>query len=337
MKLIIQIPCYNEAETLPSTLQLLPRKFDGFDQVEVLIIDDGSKDGTAEVARDAGADHVICLPHHKGLAGAFAAGLDASLRLGADVIVNTDADNQYEARDIALLLEPIVHGKAELVIGDRGVATLANFSPLKRRLQTIGSRVVSSASYLSIPDATSGFRAMTREVALRTMVLSNYSYTLETLIQAGNRKTSVVSIPIRTNPTQRPSRLMRGISDYLMNSSITIVRAYTMYRPLRVFTSIGMLILLAGVAIGLRFLVLRFLLGGGAGNIQSLILAAVLLIVGFQTVLIGLVADLIAANRKILEEILYRVRKVETRTDTNEANGVEDLMINRSKGKSERW
>ena len=309
MKLIIQIPCYNEAETLPSTLQLLPRKFDGFDQVEVLIIDDGSKDGTAEVARDAGADHVICLPHHKGLAGAFAAGLDASLRLGADVIVNTDADNQYEARDIALLLEPIVHGKAELVVGDRGVATLANFSPLKRRLQTIGSRVVSSASYLSIPDATSGFRAMTREVALRTMVLSNYSYTLETLIQAGNRKTSVVSIPIRTNPTQRPSRLMRGISDYLVNSSITIVRAYTMYRPLRVFTTIGILILLAGVAIGMRFLILRFFLGGGAGNIQSLILAAVLLIVGFQTVLIGLVADLIAANRKILEEILYRVRE----------------------------
>ena len=337
MKLIIQIPCYNEAETLPSTLQLLPRKFDGFDQVEVLIIDDGSKDGTAEVARDAGADHVICLPHHKGLAGAFAAGLDASLRLGADVIVNTDADNQYEARDIALLLEPIVHGKAELVVGDRGVATLANFSPLKRRLQTIGSRVVSSASYLSIPDATSGFRAMTREVALRTMVLSNYSYTLETLIQAGNRKTSVVSIPIRTNPTQRPSRLMRGISDYLVNSSITIVRAYTMYRPLRVFTTIGILILLAGVAIGIRFLILRFFLGAGAGNIQSLILAAVLLIVGFQTVLIGLVADLIAANRKILEEILYRVRKVENLTDNNEAFGMEEKMINRSEGKSEQW
>lgn len=311
MKLIIQIPCYNESETLPSTLRLLPRKVEGFDQVEILVIDDGSCDRTAEVARAAGADHVVCLPRHTGLAGAFTAGLDACLRLGADVIVNTDADNQYEAEDIPLLVAPILKGEAEMVVGDRGVATLQSFSPLKRRLQTIGSRVVSQASQLSIPDATSGFRAMTREVAMRTMVLSNYSYTLETLIQAGNSRMKVVSVPIRTHQTKRPSRLMKGIPDYLRNSSITILRAYAMYRPLRVFFAIGLVVFMIGVAIGIRYLILRFVLGLGAGNIQSLILAAVLMIIGFQTLVIGLVADLIAFNRKILEEILYRVRKAE--------------------------
>jgi glycosyltransferase involved in cell wall biosynthesis len=316
MKLIIQIPCYNEAETIPGTLRLLPRQIAGFDEVEILVVDDGSQDGTSAAARMAGADHVVCLPHHSGLASAFAAGLDACLGLGADVIVNTDADNQYEAEDIPLLLQPIIRGEAEMVVGDRGVATLQSFSPVKRRLQTIGSRIVSQASHLAVPDATSGFRAMTREVALRTMVLSEYSYTLETLIQAGNRKVSVVSVPVRTNAPQRPSRLMRGIGDYLRNSSMTILRSYAMYRPLRVFSLIGVLLLLAGVAIGVRFLILRFFLGQGMGNVQSLILAAVLLIVGFQITLIGLVADLIAFNRKILEELLYRARKSDTdRTD----------------------
>lgn len=316
MKLIIQIPCYNEAEAIADTVRLLPRQVDGFDQVEVLIVDDGSTDSTIEAARSAGADHIISLSHHSGLAGAFTAGLDACLRLGADVIVNTDADNQYEAQDIPRLIEPIIHGKAELVVGDRGVATLASFSPLKRRLQTLGSRVVSQAAHLSIPDATSGFRAMTREVAMRTMVLSNYSYTLETLIQAGNQHISVVSIPIRTNPPQRPSRLMRGISDYIRNSTITIVRAYAMYRPMRIFFAVGTLLFLLGIILGVRFIILNYIMGVGTGNIQSLILAAVTMIIGFQTLLIGLVADLIAFNRKILEEILYRVRKLDIEIDT---------------------
>lgn len=320
MKLIIQIPCYNEAETLPSTLCLIPRQVEGFDQVEILVIDDGSKDETAVVARAAGADHVISLPHHAGLARAFAAGLDTCLRLGADVIVNTDADNQYEAQDIPRLVQPVIEGKAELVVGDRGVATLAAFSPLKRKLQTLGSKVVSQASRLEIPDATSGFRAMTREVALRTMVLSDYSYTLETLIQAGNGKVTVTSIPIRTNPTRRPSRLMRGISDYIRNSTITIVRSYAMYRPLRVFFAIGAVVFTAGLLIMLRFLILFFMRGGNTGNIQSLILAAVLLIVGFQVFMIGLLADLIAFNRKILEEILYRVRKIEVESPDKAAS-----------------
>lgn len=308
MKLIIQIPCYNEAETIAGTLKLLPRQLDGFHVVEFLVIDDGSSDDTAEVARAAGADHVVCLPHHCGLACAFSAGLDACLRLGADVIVNTDADNQYDSRDIPRLLAPIIEKKAELVVGDRGVATLKNFSPLKRRLQTFGSRVVSQAAALDIPDATSGFRAMTRDVAMHTMVLSDYSYTLETLIQAGDRKVKVSSVPIRANATERPSRLMKGMADYLRNSSVTIVRSYAMYRPLRIFWMIGAIISLAGLALGVRFLVLYFFLGQGMGNIQSLILAAILLIVGFQTMLIGLIADLIAFNRKILEEILYRLR-----------------------------
>lgn len=308
MKLIIQIPCYNEAETLPHTLGLLPRQMEGVDEVEVLVIDDGSSDGTVAAARAAGADHVLTLPHHSGLALAFAAGLDACLRLGADLIVNTDADNQYEAGDIPKLVAPILRGEAELVVGDRGVLTNAWFSPLKRRLQAWGSRVVSRAAGLDIPDATSGFRAMTRHMAMRTLVLSEYSYTLETLIQAGNLHARVVSVPIQTNPPRRPSRLMHGVRDYLMNSSVTIVRSYTMYRPLRVFTYVGTLLFVLGAALLIRFLVFFFQNQGG-GHVQSMIVAAVLLISGFQTWLIGLVADLISKNRKIMEEILFRLRE----------------------------
>jgi glycosyltransferase involved in cell wall biosynthesis len=272
------------------------------------VIDDCSSDATVEVARAAGVDHLVCLTHHVGLAGGFAAGLDACARLGADLIVNTDADNQYDAGDIPLLVKPILEGRAELVIGDRGVATLEAFSPIKRRLQVLGSQVVSGAAGLDVPDATSGFRAMTREVALRTMVLSKYSYTLETLIQAGDRHFKVLSVSIHTNPATRPSRLMRGIGDYLANSSVTILRAYTLYRPLRVFFYAGGVLFTIGLALLGRF-IFYYLTGEGGGHLQSVVIGAVFLIVGFQTWLIGLLADLIGFNRKILEEVLYQIRK----------------------------
>lgn len=310
MKLIIQIPCYNEAQTLPITLAALPRRLNGIDEVEVLIIDDGSRDETARVALEHGAHHVLRINPHRGLATGFRSGLDAALHLGADIIVNTDADNQYNADDIQALIEPILTGKADMVVGDRRVATHQGFSPLKRYLQRLGSWVISLASGIRTPDATSGFRALSREAALRTLVLSEYSYTLETLIQAGNRGLAVEYVPIRTNPQTRPSRLIRSLPQYLASSSATIVRAYTQYRPLRVFTLAGAILTSLGMLLALRFLYF-FFIGRGSGHVQSLILAAVLLIVGFQTFLIGLVADLVASNRKIMEEILYRMRREE--------------------------
>lgn len=311
MKLIIQIPCFNEAETLPATLACLPRELPGIDQVEVLVVDDGSQDGTAEVAWQHGADHVVRLTRHSGLAMGFALGLDACLRYGADLIVNTDADNQYQAEDIQRLIAPILSGKADLVVGDRGVGTLEAFSPFKRFLQRAGSWVIGRAAGLHTPDATSGFRALNRETALRTLVLSDYSYTLETLIQAGARRMAVAYVPVRTNPQTRPSRLMRSIPHYLQNSAITILRAYTMYRPLRVFSMLGLLLILIGLVPGLRFVYFYIVNQGAAGHIQSLILAAILIILGFQVMLIGLLADLIGFNRKMLEEVLYRLRRIE--------------------------
>ncbi|MDE3090746.1 MAG: glycosyltransferase family 2 protein [Chloroflexota bacterium] len=310
MKLIIQIPCYNEAETLTQTVRALPRQIPGVDILEYLVIDDGSSDGTAEVARAAGAHHVVQLTRHQGLAAAFIAGLEAALTRGADIVVNTDADNQYCADDISSLLVPILAGRADLVVGDRGVATLAMFSPTKRFLSRLGSAVMAFASGARIPDAASGFRALTRDAALRTLVLSNYSYTLETLIQAGAHRMAIEFVPVRTNPPVRPSRLMRGISDYLTNSTADILRAYTMYRPLRVFSALGILLTLTGVALSIRYLYFAFI-GQGGGHVQSVILAAVLMIVGFQILLIGLLADLVGFNRKILEEVLYRLRKIE--------------------------
>lgn len=309
MKLIIQIPCYNEAETLPLTLRDLPRALPGIDVIEYLVIDNASTDLTAEVARQAGVHHIIHLPV-KGLAGAFIAGIEACLMHGADIIVNTDADNQYNAEDIQHLVEPILAGRAQLVVGDRGVATQKNFSPFKRLLQRLGSWVIAFASGIDTPDATSGFRAISREAALRTLVFSNYSYTLETLIQAGAHRIPVEYVPVRTNPPTRPSRLMHNLRHFMANQIATILRAYTMYRPLRVFTALSALMILGGLALGIRYL--YFVLNGqGAGHIQSVILAAVLWIVGFQVFLIGLVADLIGFNRKIMEEVLYRVRKSE--------------------------
>lgn len=310
MKVIIQIPCYNEADVLPHTLSQLPRALPGVDTLEYLIVDDGSSDGTPQAALDAGAHHVVSLPGHQGLAAAFPAGLEACLKRGADIIVNTDADNQYEAEDIARLIEPILAGRAHLVVGDRGVANLELFSPVKRQLQRLGSWVIARASGVDTPDATSGFRALSREAALRTLVLSEYSYTLETLIQAGARRMPVEYVPVRTNPPTRPSRLMRSIPHFLANSSATILRAYTMYRPLRVFSLLSALLVVPGLALSLRYLYFA-LIGEGSGHIQSVILAAVLLIVGFQVFLIGLVADLIGFNRKIMEEILYRQRREE--------------------------
>ena len=315
MKLIIQIPCFNESEVLAETIRALPRSIPGIDTLEVLVVDDGSSDRTAEVARSAGADHIIRLPGHLGLASAFSAGLDACLKRGADIIVNTDADNQYRAEDIPLLVEPILAGRAQVVVGDRGVATLESFSPTKRNLQRLGSWVIAKVSGVKTPDATSGFRAMTAEAALHTLVLNEYSYTLETLIQAGARRVPVEYVSIRTNPRTRPSRLMRSIPHYLANSTATILRSYTMYRPLRVFTTLGSLLFFLGTLLGIRFIyyfvVDSLIRHQVAGHIQSLILAAILLIIGFQVFLIGLVADLINFNRKIQEESLYRIRRLE--------------------------
>jgi glycosyltransferase involved in cell wall biosynthesis len=311
MKLIIQIPCYNEANTLPATVHALPKELPGIDCIEYLVVDDGSTDDTSQVARDLAVDHIISLSNHMGLAVGFAAGLEASINHGADIIVNTDADNQYNADDIQHLVDPILKGRADIVVGDRGVATLESFSLFKRNLQRIGSWVIGQASGIKTPDATSGFRAFSKEAALRTLVLSEYSYTLETLIQAGSHRMAIEYIPVRTNPQTRPSRLMRSVPHYLANSGVTIVRAYTMYRPLRVFSSVGLFLLLGGLILGLRFLYF-YLIGQGEGHVQSVILAAVLLIVGFQVMLIGLVADLISFNRKILEEVLYRIRRIET-------------------------
>jgi glycosyltransferase involved in cell wall biosynthesis len=321
IKLIIQIPCYNEAETLPETVASLPRAIPGVDVIEYLVIDDGSTDATVEVARAVGVHHVVSAPRNQGLAMAFTRGLEACVKLGADVIVNTDADNQYHASDIGRLVKPILDGKADLVVGDRGVGELAHFSPIKRKLQKLGSWVIKQASGLHTPDATSGFRALTRDAALQTLVLSGYSYTLETLIQAGARRMSVKFVPVGVNANTRPSRLMRSIPHYIRNSGITIVRAYTMYRPLRVFTLLGLLFIALGTIPGIRFLYFYFS-GQPFGHIQSLILSAILIIVGFQILLIGLVADLIGFNRKIIEEVLYRTRRLEVAQ--HQASGQDD-------------
>ena len=310
MKLIIQIPCYNEEATLPQTVCDLPRVLPGVDEIVYLVVDDGSTDRTSEVARELGVHHIVYLKQNCGLASAFLTGLEAALAAGADIIVNTDADNQYRGEDIVRLIQPILAGQADIVVGDREVAALAHFSPLKRLLQRWGSWVVERAAGISIPDATSGFRAFTREAALRLTVLSDYTYTLETLIQAGARRMAVVYVPIRTNPQTRQSRLMSSIPSFLLLSAITILRFYIMYRPMRVFTALGGTLLASGVVLGARFLY-YFLAGPGTGKVQSLILAAILTIVGFQVCLIGLIADLVRLNRKMLEETLYRVRRME--------------------------
>ena len=310
MKLIIQIPAFNEALTLPDTIKALPRELPHVDKIEFLLIDDGSTDDTSRVAKELGVDHVVRLKKHSGLATVFVSGIEASLKQGADIIVNTDADNQYNADDIQHLIDPIISNNADIVVGDRGVANLDNFSYTKRKLQVLGSWVIGKASGMETPDATSGFRAFSKEAAMRMIVQSQYSYTLETLIQAGARNMKVIYVPIRINPETRPSRLIKSIPHYLTASSVTIIRAYTMYRPLRVFSIIGSLLLFGGIILGIRYLYFYFT-NQGSGNVQSLILAAILSIVGFQVLLIGLLADLVGFNRAILEDILYRIRKIE--------------------------
>ncbi len=305
MKLIIQIPCYNEAATLGVALAALPREVPGFDSVEWLIIDDGSTDATVAVASAHGVDHLVRHTRNQGLARGFMTGLDAALRLGADVIVNTDADNQYNAADIPLLTAPILAGEADIVVGARPIETITHFSPVKKWLQKLGSWVVRVASKTDIPDAPSGFRAMSRAAARHLVVFNDYTYTLETIIQAGRKNMAITSVPVRVNEDLRPSRLVKSIPSYIKRSIVTIVRIFVIYRPFRFFATIGLTLFGVGFLLGLRFL-WKWLGGEGAGHIQSLILAGTLLGMGFQTLLVAFLADLLAANRKLLEEIRFK-------------------------------
>ncbi len=316
-KLIIQIPCLNEAQTLPSTIHDLPRLIPGIDVIEYLVVDDGSTDDTVDVARRLGVHHVVRFRRRKGLAAAFMAGIDAALKLGADFIVNTDGDNQYLGEDIATLLEPLLAGRADIVIGDRNIQALEHMSVSKKYLQRLGSWVVRQISNTNVPDTTSGFRAYTREAALRMTIVSDFSYTLESIIQAGKKRMAIAHVPIRTNGRTRRSRLFDSVWTYIKRSTATIVRIYAMYEPLKVFGSIGLIVFGSGVAIGLRFLYYYYA-GAGRGHLQSLILSAVLMIVGFQVALIGLLADVISGNRKLLEDVLYRVRRLEIESERPE-------------------
>ena len=316
VKLIVQIPCYNEEGFLAETLAALPRTLPGVDVIETLVIDDGSTDRTADVAREAGATYLLRFPVNLGLARAFSAGLDACLKLGADIIVNTDADHQYPGSEVCRLVAPILAGDVDMVIGDRAPHESPHFSPWKRFLQRAGSWAVRQLSGTSIPDATSGFRAFSRRAALRLNVYTRFTYTLETIIQAGKKHIPIGHVRITTNPERRPSRLFSSIGAYLRRSISTMIRIYALYEPLRVFWRLGGLCLLGGTVIGARFLV-DYFGDGGAGHIQSLILAAVLMIVGFQTMLIGLVADLIGSSRALVEDTLVRVREIELRVATD--------------------
>jgi glycosyltransferase involved in cell wall biosynthesis len=310
VKLVIQIPCLDEEESLPATLAGLPESIPGIDEIVVVVIDDGSRDATAHVAALAGVTEIVRFPNHQGLARAFAAGLERALQLGADVIVNTDADNQYSAADIPALIAPILRGDADIVIGDREPGSLEHFSLPKRLLQRAGSWVVRQLSGTLVPDATSGFRAFSRSAALKINVLSDFTYTLETIIQAGKKQLAVTHVPVRANPTQRPSRLFSGPSHYIRRSVSTLVRIYALYEPFKVFSMLGGTLIAIAGAIGLRFL-FYYLSHGGAGHVQSLILAAALLIIGFLTMLIGMLADLIGRNRQLSEDVLLRVRRLE--------------------------
>lgn len=314
-KIVVQIPCHNEEEALGTTLEALSAALRDLDPVEILIIDDGSTDGTVDVARAHGVNHIVRLPSRQGLAKAFLAGLDASLAAGADIIVNTDADNQYNAADIPALVAPVLEGRADIVVGERPIDEIRHFSPVKKILQKIGSWAVRLASKTTIPDAPSGFRAFSRDAAMRLHVFNDYTYTLETIIQAGQKNMAIMSVPVRVNEELRPSRLVKSIPTYVRKSLLTIVRIFMTYRPFRFFAVPGIAISAIGVLIGVRFLVF-FFSGSGEGHVQSLILAALLISTGFFMIVVGLVADLIAVNRKLLEEIDWRTRKVEEKMTT---------------------
>jgi glycosyltransferase involved in cell wall biosynthesis len=346
MKVIIQIPCFDEEEQLPGTLRDLPRELTGVDEVEWLVIDDGSTDRTVEVARTHGVDHIVRLTNNKGLAAAFQAGLDASLKLGADIVVNTDADNQYFGGDIPKLIEPILRGHADMVVGDREVETVEHFSPLKKRLQRLGSAVVRQASDTGVPDTTSGFRAYNREAAIQMQVVSKFTYTLETLIQAGKMLVAVDHVPIRTNPKTRESRQFPSMWAYVRRNAVAIFRVYSMYEPLRVFMTAALILGIAALVIWGRFAYFYVVEGEGAGHVQSLILGAVLFIAAVQLAALGVVGDVLAGSRVLQQRILERVRRVELRlgvepshyepgTATTEREATTGAAAGRSTGKTE--
>ena len=315
-KLVIQIPCYNEEETLPVTLASLPRELPDFDVVEWLVIDDGSQDGTVAVAAANGVDHIVRLPRHQGLSRAFVAGLEASLKAGADIIVNTDADNQYSADDIPKLIAPILAGEAEITIGARPIGDMRHFSSIKKLLQRLGSWVTRVVSNTDVHDAPSGFRAVTREAAMKLKVYTDYTYTIETIIQAGQKGMAIMSVPVSTNANLRSSRLVKSLFGYMNRQMLTMVRVFMTYRPFRFFAVPGIIFLSAGFLIGARF-VYFFATGNGGGHIQSVILAALLLGLGFFMVVVGLVADLISVNRKLLEGVDWRLQKMEEHMHDN--------------------
>jgi len=324
MKLIIQIPCFNEAESLPETLVALPRQIDGIDSIEILVIDDGSTDNTGDVARRFGVHHIVRHRTNRGLAAAFQSGINKALAEGADIIVNTDADNQYEGQDIGKLVEPVLSGEADIVVGDRGVRNNEHFGTFKRLLQRLGSATVKKLSNTQITDAVSGFRAISRSAAQRINITSSFSYTTEMLIQAGRKRMAIVSVPIRTNRTERPSRLFKSIPQFITNTGATMIRAYAMYNPLKVFVLAGAFAAAAGAIPILRFLYF-FTVGQGNGHVQSLVIGGSLVTLGVIAVMFGAVADLVGRNRQLLEQTLERLRLLEDRLDDRATDGEVDL------------
>jgi len=319
MKLIIQIPCYNEEQTIEAVIHDLPEKIDAIESIETLVIDDGSTDNTVEKARQAGVDHIISFKTHKGLARAFAAGIEHALKLGADIIVNTDGDNQYHGEDIPNLIKPIIKGEADVVVGARRIDDIPHFSFFKKKMQKMGSRIIRKLSKTPVKDATSGFRAFSREAALRINPLTEYSYTIESLVQLGNAKLKIVSVPIRVNPKLRESRLIRNTPSFITRQSTTLFRMYAVYKAYKLFIILGIIVALPGLFGFLRFLYF-YLRGDGAGHIQSLIFSAVFVICGFFIAMFGVIAELISSNRKMIEMIIYKIRKLEMDKDNNIEN-----------------